>query len=151
MRIKVLAIGILLFMFAIIGYIESSGIINKTLGSFIAKDSPVGAETLLRQLGFPSIETITQASEYSFLTMSIVGVAVILLGGTAKKKATKKVSTKMVKEDFNMTPQIHDEVAEKPKEKIFRENLRTLEILQHRLAKGEITPAEFVNLKRYLE
>ena len=151
MRIKVLAIGILLFMFAIIGYIESSGIINKTLGSFIAKDSPVGAETLLRQLGFPSIETITQASEYSFLAMSIVGVVVTLLGGIAKKKATKTVSTKMVKEDSNMTPQIHDEVVEKPKEKIFRENLRTLEILQQRLAKGEITPAEFVNLKRYLE
>jgi len=89
MRIKVLAIGILLFAFAITGYMESPRIINKTLGSFVAKDSPVGAETLLRQMGFPSIDTITETIEYSFLAMSIAGIGMILLGGMAKKKETK--------------------------------------------------------------
>ena len=151
MRIKVLTIGILIFVFSIIGYIESSDIINKTLGSFIAKDSPVGTETLLRQMGFPSIETITQTAEYSSLAMSIAGIGMILLGGMAKKKEIKKVPTKVEKEDLELLQEVHDEIVVKPKEKIFRENLRTLEILQQRLAKGEITPAEFVNLKRYLE
>ena len=68
---------------------ESPRIINKTLGSFVAKDSPVGAETLLRQMGFPSIDTITETIEYSFLAMSIAGIGMILLGGMAKKKETK--------------------------------------------------------------
>ena len=151
MRIKVLAIRILLFVFSIIGYIESPDIINKTLSSFIAKDSPVGAEALLRQMGFPSIETIMQTVEYSSLAMSIAGIGMILLGGMAKKKEIKKVSTKVEKEDSGLLQEVHDEIVVKPKEKIFRENLRTLEVLQQRLAKGEITPAEFVNLKRYLE
>ena len=130
MRVKVLAIGVLLFAFAIIGYMESPNIINKTLGSFIAKDSPVGTENLLRQMGFPSIDTITMTADYSFLAMSIAGVGVILVGGIAKKKLAKKVPDKMVKEDSDLTPTT--QITEKPKEKILHENFKSLEILQQR-------------------
>ena len=119
MRQKVLAIGVFLFAFSIVGYMELPNIINRTIDSFIAKDSPVGTGNILRQMGFPSIETITQTAEYSFLTMSIAGVGVILVGGISKKKPAKKVLDKMVKEDLGLTPVTHDEIAEKPKKILF--------------------------------
>ena len=58
---------------------------------------------------------------------------------------------KTEKEDLELPQAVHDEILKKPKKKLWRKNQRSLEILQQRLAKGEIMPSEFVHLKRFLE
>lgn len=156
MRILILVIGVVIFAFSIIGYMESPNLVSKIMGSFMPSsmagsgNSPILGMNMLMQMGFPSIETINDTLQYSFLGLAFAGVCLVVFGTIAKKKIPKKILVKTnTKTDMIIERPV--ETIEKLQDKEIKENLKTIRILQERLAKDEITLEEFLDLKRFLE
>lgn len=151
MRIQILLIGVVVFALSIIGYMASPTLVSQTMNSFMAPmagsgNFPIQGMSMLTQMGFPSIETINNVTQYSFLGIAFAGVGLTVFGVIAKKKIPVKTNTKT---DVIIEKPV--ETIQKPQDKEIKENLKTIRLLQERLAKGEITPKEFLDLKRYLE
>lgn len=156
MRTQILVIGVVIFVFSIIGYMTfAPGFTSKMMSSFMPPTTNslnFQAQTthMLMQMGFPPFETIDSTMQFSSLGLAITGVGIIVFGIIAKKKIPKKIPAK-TKTEPDVTIEKPVETIEKPQDMTMKENLRTIRILQERLARGEITPKEFADVKRFLE
>ena len=156
MRTQILVIGAVIFALSIIGYMAfTPGFTSKMMSSFMPSTTGSGnsqfeTTRMLTQMGFPSFETIDSAMQFSSLGLAIAAVGVMVFGTIAKKKIPKKIPAK-TKTESDVTIEKPVETKEKPQDMTMKENLRAIRILQERLAKGEITPQEFSDLKRFLE
>jgi hypothetical protein len=154
MRTQILVIGAVIFAFSIIGYmVFTPGFTSKMMSSFMPSTAGSGnsqfeTTRMFTQMGFPSFETIDSAMQFSSLGLAIAAVGVMVFGTIAKKKIPKKIPAKT---ESDVTIEKPVETKEKPQDMTMKENLRAIRILQERLAKGEITPKEFEDLKRFLE
>ncbi len=92
--------------------------------------------------------------QYTFMGLEIAGAGLLLVGAIGKKKIPKQPVPKVVAESKVITePQIVTEPQKEspPLSADKQVNLRSLRILEERLAKGEITPNQFQSLKKLLE
>jgi len=152
MRILLLAIGACLAVISIPGYLDSPSIISQMIHSFTSTMTGsipgTNGGSMLKQMGYPSRTVVIPMIQYMFAGLGVAGVGIAIFGIVAKK-IPKQVKVKLVTEEPEKVKEIHmdspsiDENA--------KTNLRSLRILQERLAKGEITSSEFQNLKRFLE
>ena len=113
--------------------------------------STTGTSTILHQMGFPSKETINKLIQYSFVGLALSALGLILFGMVAKKKVPKQFITKVIMKESKTATEEPKVTHQKPVDVKLQPNLRSIRILQERLAKGEITSSEFENLKRLLE
>lgn len=152
MRIAWVLTGLCLVLISIPGYLDTpsfmSQMIHSFTGSFTGSIPGTNGGSMLHQMGYPSRTVVIPLIQYSFIGLAIAGIGCTVFGAVAKK-IPKQVTVKLVAEEEKVkefhqpTPQITDERAQT--------NLRSLRILQDRLARGEITSSEFQNLKRLLE
>ena len=151
MRIALVITGICLVMISIPGYLDTPIFISQMIHSFtssVTGSVPGTSGSILRQMGYPSRAVVIPMIQYSFVGLAIAGIGFTVFGAVAKK-ISKQVTVNLVSEEakkvekVHANPQITDERTQT--------NLRSLRILQDRLAKGEITSSEFQNLKRLLE
>ena len=151
MRISLVIIGIFLVMISIPGYLETpifiSQMVHSFTGSFTGSIPGTSSGSILRQMGYPSRAVAVPMIQYSFIGLAVAGIGITAFGSVAKnipKQVTVKLAPEVEKvEEIPARPQIKDEATQT--------NLRSLRILQERLAKGEITSSEFQNLKKLLE
>ena len=105
--------------------------------------------SILKQMGYPSRTVVIPLIQYSFAGMGVVGIGFVAFGAIAKK-VKKQFEVKLVAEKQQET--VKEVNAEpQPRDERLQTNLRSLRILQERLAKGEITSSEFQKLKKLLE
>ena len=151
MRIALVITGICLAMISIPGYLDTPIFISQMIHSFTSSMTgsvPGTSGSILRQMGYPSRAVVIPMIQYSFVGLAIAGIGLTVFGAVAKK-ISKQVTVNLVAEEakkvekVHTSPQITDERTQT--------NLRSLRILQDRLARGEITSSEFQNLKRLLE
>src|SRR5689334_7085973 len=146
MRIVLVMIGICLVLISIPGYLNTPNIMSQIIHSFTGSHTGsipgTNGGSMLHQMGYPSRTVIIPLIQYSFLGLAVVGICLVGFGEVAKK-IPKKVSVKLVTEEIEETEKVK-EVQTKPQvtDEKTQANLRTLRILQERLAKGEITPNE---------
>jgi uncharacterized membrane protein len=151
MRIKPLMIGLCLVLISVPGYLDTptlmSQMIHSFTSSFTGSIPGTSSGSMLHQMGYPSRTVIIPLIQYSFVGLAAVGVGFVIFGAVAKK-IPKQVTVKLVAEEAEKVKvptslQFTDERTQT--------NLRSIRILQERLAKGEITPSEFQNLRKFLE
>ena len=144
-------IGVCLVMISIPGYLDTPIFISQMIHSFTGSFTgsvPGTSGSILRQMGYPSRTVAIPMIQYSFIGLAFTGIGITIFGAVAKK-TTKQVTVNLIAEETEKAkevsppPQIKDERTQT--------NLRSLRILQERLAKGEITSNEFQNLKKLLE
>jgi len=159
MRIKHVIIGIFLILISVPGYLDTpnlvSQMIHSMMGAMTGGSIPgAGSGSILKQMGYPSRSTVIPLIQYSFVGLAVAGFGFIVFGAVAKK-IPKKVTVNLVTKNME-APEKIEKVKEIHTSTQFvderaQTNLRSLRILQERLAKGEITANEFQNLKRLLE
>ena len=140
LRIKPIIIGSVLIIIGIAGYFDSANLMSKYMDSFADKSDSSGmAARVFQQMGFPPIEEVDKGIHYSFAGLAAAGVLPILFGIFAKKKIQKQFSD-IDKDLSHITEETQEDTS-----------LKSIKILKERLAKGEITPYDFVHLKKFLE
>jgi len=126
-----------------------SQMIHSFMSSMTGSSVPgTSGSSILKSMGYPSRTVVIPLIQYSFVGLGAVGIGFIAFGAIAKK-IKKQFEMKLVAEEHETVKEIHSEPQSKD-EKI-QSNLRSLRILQERLAKGEITSNEFQKLKKFLE
>lgn len=93
---------------------------------------------IFTQLGFPPLDTLEPAVKYLSIGMLVAGIAVLILG-ILLKSIPKQVTLNLNLEGDRKSP---------PPEEAA---VKAIELLQERLAKGEITSSQYQNLKRLME
>jgi len=139
LRSKLVIIGFVLIIIGIAGYFDSANLMSKYMDSFAVTPSSGMAANVFSQMGFPPIEEIDKWIHYSFAGLAVAGVFPVLFGIFAKKKIQKQFSD--INTDLN-------HIIPEPQEDT---SLKSISILKERLARGEITPYDFVHLKKLLE
>jgi len=109
------------------------------MDSFAVTPNSSVAANVFSQMGFPPIEEVDKWIHYSFAGLAVAGVFPVLFGIFAKKKIQKQFSD--INTDLN-------HIIPEPQEDT---SLKSISILKERLARGEITPYDFVHLKKLLE
>ena len=153
MRIKPLIIGLCLVLISVPGYLDTPALMSQMIHSFMSSmtgSSIPGTNggSMLKQMGYPSRTVVIPLIQYSFVGLGVAGIGFVVFGVIAKK-VKKQFEVKLVAEEQKTVKEIHTEP--QPKDERLQTNLRSLRILQERLAKGEITSSEFQKLKRFLE
>ena len=152
MRIELVMIGLCLALISIPAYLDTPNLISQMIHSFTSSMTGsipgTNGGSMLKQMGYPSRTVIIPIIQYSFVGLSVAGVGLAGFGAIAKK-IPKQVKVKLVTEEPDKIKEIH--MDSQPADEGMQTNLRSLRILQERLAKGEITSSEFQNLKRFLE
>ena len=97
------------------------------------------ASSVFQQMGFPPIDEDDKGIHDSFAGLAVSGVLPVLFGMFTKKKIPKQFSD--VNKDFSHVTEIPQEDT----------SLKSIKILKERLARGEITQHDFVQLKKLLE
>ncbi len=140
LRIKPIIIGSVLIIIGIIGYFDSVNLMSKYMDTFTGtSSSSVMASSIFQKMGIPPMQEIDKWIQYSFAGLVVAGVFPILFGIFAKKEIQKQFSD--INTDLN-------HIIEEPQEDT---SLKSISILKERLARGEITPYDFVHLKKLLE
>ena len=151
MRIVLVMTGLCLVFISIPGYLDTPNLMSQMIhsftGSFTGSIPGTSGGSILHQMGYPSRTVVIPLIQYSFVGLAVVGIGFTAFGAVAKK-IPRQVTVKLVTEEekakeIHASPQITDERTQT--------NLRSLRILQDRLARGEITSSEFQNLKKLLE
>ena len=154
MRIEIIVIGAFIFAVSIIGYMTLvPGFTAKMMSSFL----PAGASSgnslqttgLLRQMGFPPFEDVDNYMHLGSLGGAFAGLGCMVIGVVVRKKVSKKTPVK--KEEDDETTEEPIEALETYPERTLKETPRSIHILQERLARGDITPKEYEDLKRFIE
>ena len=138
-------------MISIPAYLYSPHFLSQAVHSFMGpmtSGNSVSTSNMLRQMGYPPMSQVIPIIQYSTIGMIIAGMGLMLFGSIAKKIArpskVKPIATQSEEmQEISTDPHLSNE---KPKA-----TPPSLRILQERLVKGEITPTEFQNLKRFLE
>ncbi len=157
---KPLAIGIFLFAIFLIGYVAGPSTINQMMGMFTPGGTSSTSSTTgidpYRMMGIPRPEEMAKMAQYSFLGLMLAGIGVTIVGVMSKKKPPKKATPAQVVE-YRVVPEseLQSQAQPSPKKEVVGDaeslqNQRTLAILEERLARGEITTKEYVNLKKLL-
>src|SRR5438445_4678638 len=139
LRSKLVIIGFVLIIIGIVGYFDSSNLMSKYMDSFAVTPNSSVAANVFSQMGFPPIEEVDKWIHYSFAGLAVAGVFPVLFGIFAKKEIQKQFSD--INTDLN-------HIIPEPQEDT---SLKSISILKERLARGEITPYDFVHLKKLLE
>src|SRR6267143_2822125 len=139
LRSKLVIIASVLIIIGIVVYFHSSNLMSKYMDSFAVTTSSGMAANVFSQMGFPPIEEIDKWIHYSFAGLAVAGVFPVLFGVFAKKEIQKQFSD--INTDLN-------HIIPEPQEDT---SLKSISILKERLARGEITPYDFVHLKKLLE
>jgi hypothetical protein len=133
-------IGIAFVVLAIPAYLVSPHYITKAMDklSLGNEQSPMASQ-IFTQLGMPPIPStpdLIAYVQYCCIGLAIAGVGIIFFGTVLKKTlpTTVKVS-------LEPPQRLQDEDT----------NLKAINLLQERLAKGEITSSQYQNLKKLLE
>ncbi len=92
---------------------------------------------MLHSMGYPSRSIVVPIMQDSFIGLAIVGIGMIGFG----------VITKNFKKQFATKPSLDKNKVHKNSEHVDEKPQSSLNILQERLAKGEITSSEFQRLK----
>lgn len=153
MRIKPLIIGLCLVLISVPGYLDTPALMSQMIHSFMSSMTGssipgAGSGSILKQMGYPSRTVVIPLIQYSFVGLCAVGIGFVAFGAIAKK-VKKQFEMKLVAEEHETVKEIRTEP--QPKDEKIQSNLRSLRILQERLAKGEITSNEFQKLKKFLE
>ncbi len=140
MRPRITVTGIILIFVAILGYEISPDFIIKGMNSFTsgADSSSPFSSSLLSQMGIPSAAEMSILVQYCFIALAVAGAGTLIFGIVAK--VPKQETIKMIGIETNV---------QKPKNK--ENHDKALRLLKERLAKGEISSSEFVDLKDLLE
>jgi len=153
----VLAIGIFLFAISVIGYVMGPSMINQMMTLFTPGGTSTTSSSGLdpyKMMGIPRPEEMAKMAQYSFLGLMFAGMGTTVFGVMAKKKAPKMVAPANIENEMTVEPQVQPQVQTKVREDLANSDpkhyQRTLTILEERLARGEITTKEFVNLKNLL-
>ena len=139
LRSKLVIIGSVLIITGIVGYFDSSNLMSKYMDSFTVTPNSSVAANVFSQMGFPPLQEIDKWIHYSFVGLVVAGVFPVLFGIFAKEKIQKQFSD--INTDLN-------HIIPEPQEDT---SLKSISILKERLARGEITPYDFVHLKKLLE
>jgi uncharacterized membrane protein len=152
MRIVLVMIGLCLVLISIPGYLDTPNLMSQMIHSFTSSFTGsipgTSGGSMLHQMGYPSRTVIIPLIQYSFVGLAAVGIGFVGFGSVAKK-IPKQVTVKLVTEEAEKVKEVH--TSPQITDERTQTNLRSLRILQERLAKGEITSSEFQNLKRLLE
>jgi len=156
MKGKVLAIGLFVFVISLIGYMAGPAAISQMMDSFtggvVAHNTGPSIDPY-RMMGIPTPEEMGKMTQYSSLALMLGGLGAIVFGILGKKGKPKAKQVATIQQENNTTFESSMEI--KGQEVIVDEetqtNNRSIEILQERLAKGEITSNEYLNLKRLLD
>ncbi|MHB8601468.1 MAG: SHOCT domain-containing protein [Nitrosotalea sp.] len=139
MKKRILAIGSVLIIFAVLGYTISPGLITKEINNLTGENMDTHmTSSILSQIGIPTIDEMVKVTQYSFVGLGISGIGGIIVGIISKKSKPQFVIPKT--ESAHQVE--HDEIKGKSS---------ALNTLQESLAKGEITSSQYQNLKRLLE
>ncbi len=126
-------------MSGIPGYLAAPNLMSRYMDSFSGTGgSSAMATNVLQQMGIPPINVIDQLIHYSFAGSVVAGILLIVFGIFSKK----------IKKQF---PSIRAEADQPPENSREDPSQKSLQILKERLARGEITPDDFVDLKKLLE
>lgn len=160
MRIGLVMIGACLVIISIPGYLDTPSMMSQMIHSFTSSmtGSIPGTTggSMLHQMGYPSRTVIIPLIQYSFVGLALVGIGFAAFGAVAKK-IPKQVTVKLVTEEPDIVKDhTSSEVEEthtssKITDESTQTNLRSIRILQERLARGEISSSEYQNLKRLME
>ena len=109
----------------------------------IDKFNGVGAASSMNrqifdQLGIPPMDSLIPMVRYLFIGMAVAGIG--LVGFGAIVKSTPKQVTLKVNLEQEKKVQAPDD-----------SNTKAIQLLQERLAKGEITSSQYQNLKKLME
>ncbi|TSA17405.1 MAG: SHOCT domain-containing protein [Nitrosopumilales archaeon] len=152
MRIALVIIGLCLVLISIPGYLDTPNLMSQMIhsftGSFTGSIPGTSGGSMLHQMGYPSRTVIIPLIQYSFVGLAVAGIGFVGFGSVAKK-IPRQFTVKLVTEEPEKVKEFHPDT--QPTDERLQTNLRSLRILQERLAKGEITSSEFQNLKRLLE
>jgi len=153
---KALVIGIFLFALSVFGYVMGPSMLSQMMNMF----TPGGTGSInsagidpYKMMGIPRPEELAKMAQYSFLGLMFAGIGVLVFGAMAKKKKPKKVPANLENEmasESQMRPQVQPQVKNDLANSDPKHSQRTLAILEERLAMGEITTKEYVNLKRLI-
>lgn len=136
MKIRIIIIGITLIFLAVLGYTFGLNIINDEIKHIMGGNTDNSMSTaILSRMGIPPVDEMIKIAKYSFVGLGIIGIGATIFGIISKKYKQQFVVTEM-------EPVHPSEIKEKS---------NALNILQERLAKGEITSSQYQNLKRRLE
>ncbi len=153
MKGKVLAIGLVIFIISLFGYMDGPAMISQLMNSFtggIVTQSSSGIDPY-RMMGIPTPEAMGKMIQYSSLGLMLAGLGAIVLGILGKKGKPKQGATVQQENKTKFEPPMEIERQEVVVDEETQTNNRSIEILQERLAKGEITSNEYLNLKRILD
>jgi len=139
-RLKPIIICVTLIMFSIPGYIYSSHMVSDFMGSMIGHQDPTMAYSILQQLGIPPIPVIDQIIHFSFVGIAVAGIIFGIFGVLLKKKLPKQILNISLEEPSTSAKKTQEDSSQK-----------SVHILKERLAKGEITPDDFLNLRKFLD
>ena len=154
---KALAIGIFVFALSVFGYVMGPSMLSQMMNMFtpgVAGSINSAGIDPYKMMGIPRPEELAKMAQYSFLGLMLGGIGTTVFGVLAKKKPKKvepaqQLQNEMVLES-QMRPQVQPQVKNDFANSDPKHNQRTLAILEERLARGEITSKEYVNLKRLL-
>jgi len=137
-RKGIIIIGVILIIFTVPGYTMSPDLITKEMNVLTGGNADTHlTSAMLSQMGIPPLDEMIKVTQYSVIGLGIVGIGCIFMGAFSKKSKSQFVTSKM-------ESTYHEENYEERKE-------NALNMLQQRLAKGEITSSQYQNLKRILE
>jgi hypothetical protein len=133
-------IGIAFVVLAIPTYLMSPHYITKAMDklSLGNEQSPMASQ-IFAQLGMPPIPStpdLIAFVQYCCIGLAVAGLGIIFFGTVLKKPLTTTVNISLEPET-----KLQDEDT----------NLKAINLLQERLAKGEITSSQYQNLRKLLE
>ena len=139
MRPKIVMIGILFVLLAIPSYNIVPALLTELMNKFTGGGAATPmANQIFAQLGIPPIDTIIKYLQYSLIGLIVAGLFIVVFGMLAKKIQKQPAVTLSIDSGQKMQEQENS-------------NFRALYLLQERLAKGEITSSQYLNLKKVLE
>ena len=151
---KVLAIGLVIFISSVFCYIDGPSMVNQMMSTFTGGNSSnlrnAGID-VYSMMGIPRPEELAKMTQYSSLALMLAGLGAMIFGMMGKKGKPKEVIAAEQASKAKLEPEMEIERQEITVDNETKTNNRTLEILQERLARGEITSKEYLNLKRILD